>query len=276
MTSPGGGLRRKAIPLLTPARGFPLPLRRGAARPPCPQGTARGLLPCHTLTDTHHHSPPPTPGTCTEKRRCSRLKPLAEAGKRSTTTSASSALGLSMPRRRVREAPTRRLPKLRNGGREKWLRTSTAGPSSASSSPRRAAQRRRLGLAATLCSHTAALGTKPAAIPGAKPRKRDGLSTQPTLRPSPHQPPARSNPARPPIPARARPPPFRFSANQRRAFYLNGPTSPGQDRSATARRREGAPPGRGSAINSPGRGLDLLRPPSAELVTGDGFRFGIR
>lgn len=191
------------------------------------------------VSHTHPHRPrlcgsfaaPAPPGTCTGKRRRSMLKPLAEAGKRSTTTSASSALGLSMPRRRVREAPTRRLPKLRNGGREKWLRTSTTGPSSASSassSPRRTAQRRRVGLAVELGSHSAAPEKKPAAMPAAEPQSGTGSASAP----SPPQPPRLRSPVqmRPPANPRADPlrltPSPRFSANQRWAFYLNGPTSP--------------------------------------------------
>lgn len=213
---------------------------------------------------SHTHTPrprlccsfaaPAPPGTCTGKRRCSMLKPLAEAGKRSTTTSASSALGLSMPRRRVREAPTRRLPKLRNGGREKWLRTSTTGPSSASSassSPRRAAQRRRVGLAVELGSHSAAPEKKPAAMPEAEPQSGTGSSSPhgpgSASAPSPPQPPRLRSlvQMRPPANPRADPlrlaPSPRFSTNQRWAFYLNGPTSPGHERGAPARQREERP-----------------------------------
>lgn len=204
------------------------------ARPP-PPAAAR----------EHGSEPPraprsfPPPRTSTAKRRRSRLKPLAEAGKRSTTTSACSALGLSIPRSRVREAPTRRVPKLRYGGREKWLRTSTAGSSSESSSGRGTAQRRLRGFTAGLSSHTAASGNELAAMlcaghaagPGCSSPRSRGRDA--ALR---HRPNRRTSALRFKSGASTNHRPSRRSANERRAFYLNGR----QRRSA---RWEGRPEG---------------------------------
>lgn len=75
-------------------------------------------------------SPPPT---CSSNDRGEMLKPCSAAGKWEIFTSATSSLGLSRARGRVREAPRRTSPKQRKGDLQKWLRDRTGGEAAATS-----------------------------------------------------------------------------------------------------------------------------------------------